>query len=98
MAVDLGLEPATPPAVLYHGTGASTAAAIERSGLLKMRRHHVHLSIDAATARTVGTRHGIPVVFLVDASAMARDGHVFYRSANDVWLVEHVPPQYLRRL
>ena len=43
-------------------------------------------------------RHGIPVVFLVDASAMARDGHVFYRSANDVWLVEHVPPQYLRRL
>jgi putative RNA 2'-phosphotransferase len=98
VAVDLGLEPATPPAVLYHGTGAGTAAAIERAGLQKMRRHHVHLSTDVATARMVGARHGMPVVFEVDAAAMARDGHTFYRSANGVWLVNSVPPQYLRRL
>ncbi|HEV2237138.1 MAG TPA: RNA 2'-phosphotransferase [Ktedonobacterales bacterium] len=97
VTVNLGLEPATPPAVLYHGTGAGSVPAIERAGLLKMRRQHVHLSADIATARTVGARHGVPVIFLVDTAAMARDSYVFYRSANGVWLVDHVPPAYLRQ-
>jgi RNA:NAD 2'-phosphotransferase (TPT1/KptA family) len=26
---------------------------------------------------------------------MARAGHLFFVSANDVWLAEHVPPEYL---
>ena len=30
-------------------------------------------------------------------AAMYRDGHTFYLSANGVWLVDVVPPQYLRR-
>ena len=63
----------------------------------KMDRHHVHLSADVETAHKVGGRHGKPVVFAIDAAAMARDGMVFYRSANGVWLVDHVPPTYLRR-
>jgi putative RNA 2'-phosphotransferase len=29
---------------------------------------------------------------------MAAEGHEFYLSANGVWLVESVPPQYLRML
>jgi putative RNA 2'-phosphotransferase len=63
-----------------------------------LRRHHVHLSADTDTATTVGKRHGSPVVFAVDAAAMRRAGHSFFRSANGVWLVEHVPPAYLRQL
>ncbi len=94
--VDLQLEPAVPPPVLYHGTGHAAVEAIRREGLRRMRRHHVHLSSDVATATTVGARHGRPVVFAVDAAAMHRAGFVFYRSANGVWLVERVPPQYLR--
>ena len=96
--VDLQLEPAEPPAVLYHGTGARSAAAIRRDGLRKLRRHHVHLSPDARTARRVGARHGEPVVFAVDAAAMRRAGHVFCRSGNGVWLTDHVPPEFLRPL
>ena len=96
--VDLQLEPAEPPALLYHGTGARSAAAIRRDGLRRMRRHHVHLSPDAQTARRVGARHGEPVVFAVDAAAMRRAGHVFYRSANGVWLTERVPSEFLRPL
>ncbi len=96
--VDLQLEVATPPSVLYHGTAASVADAIRVEGLRKMRRHHVHLSADTVTAERVGRRHGRPVVFLVDAAAMTRDGFTFYRSENGVWLVESVPPQYLREL
>src|SRR5262245_37891539 len=42
--VDLQLEPVTPPDVLYHGTGHATAGEILRTGLSRMKRHHVHLS------------------------------------------------------
>jgi putative RNA 2'-phosphotransferase len=98
VAVDLQLEPVEPPAVLYHGTGHGAAETITREGLRKMARHHVHLSSDRETARVVGARHGRPVVFAVDAAAMRAAGHLFYRSDNGVWLVDHVPPAYLRRL
>lgn len=98
VAVDLELEPATPPDVLYHGTSERAAASIEREGLKKIRRHHVHLSADVATARNVGARHGKPLVFGVDAAAMHAAGHQFYRSANGVWLVDTVPPAFLAPL
>jgi putative RNA 2'-phosphotransferase len=94
--VDLQLEPAAPPAVLYHGTAARFLDAILAEGLCKMARQHVHLSPDVATARKVGARHGTPAVLAMDAGAMSRDGFVFFCSANGVWLVEHVPARYLR--
>lgn len=96
--IDLQLAPMAPPEVLYHGTGRASVGAILRDGLRKMRRHHVHLSADIATAINVGTRHGVPTVFAVDAAAMVRDGCQFYRSDNGVWLTGGVPPLYLRIL
>lgn len=98
VAVDLQLEPQTPPGVLYHGTGARSIPQILQTGLLKMSRHHVHLSRDLETAWKVGTRHGRPVILTVDAMAMQDAGFTFYRSDNGVWLVEQVPPQYLQPL
>lgn len=94
--VALGYAPATAPALLYHGTVAAVRNAIERDGLSKMQRHHVHLSPDEATARIVGGRRGAPVILRIDAAAMQRDGYVFYCSDNGVWLTEHVPPKYIR--
>lgn len=96
--VNLELESVPPPAALYHGTSERALAAIEREGLKKMRRHHVHLSADVATARMVGARHGPPVVLNVDAAAMHAAGFAFFRSANGVWLVDEVPPAFLSRL
>lgn len=98
VAVDLGLAPATPPGVLYHGTGERAVASILAEGLRKMRRHHVHLSEEWETARRVGARHGRPVVFAVDAAALSRAGTSVFRSENGVWLVDAVPPRYLRVL
>lgn len=98
VAVDLQLEPATPPELLYHGTGRAAVASILREGLTKQRRHHVHLSAEVATAQNVGARHGPPVVLVVAAAAMAAAGHSFYRSANGVWLADAVPPAYLSPL
>lgn len=96
--VNLELEEAEPPAVLYHGTGSISEYAIRTYGLDKMRRHHVHLSADVETATKVGARHGKPVVFIVDTAAMKAEGWTFYRSGNGVWLVDSVPPQFLERM
>lgn len=93
--VDLGLAPADPPPVLWHGTVEPSLPAIRAGGLRPMGRHHVHLSPDEATARAVGARRGRPVVLRVDTAGMAAAGHRFWRSANGVWLVEAVPPEFL---
>ena len=94
--VDLQLMPAIPPEVLFHGTAVQIVDAILRDGLRKMQRHHVHLSKDIDTATRVGARHGRPVVFRVDAAAMAQKGIEFFVSANGVWLTDHVPPEFLQ--
>ena len=62
---------------------------------MRGRRHHVHLSEDAGTAEAVGRRYGRPVVLAVASGEMHRDGHPFFRSANGVWLAEHVPARYI---
>jgi putative RNA 2'-phosphotransferase len=93
--VDLQLESQIPPDVLYHGTGSKSLESILEQGLLKMSRHHVHLSTDIETAKHVGARHGKPIVLIVDAAKMAEDGFTFYCSDNDVWLVDNVAAQYL---
>lgn len=94
--VDLGLTPIAPPARLYHGTARRYLDSIMASGVHRGSRHHVHLSGDPGTARNVGSRHGSPVILVVDAAAMAADGHTFYRSANGVWLTDEIPAPYLR--
>lgn len=95
--VDLQLDPAIPPPTLYHGTIARSLDSIMREGLRPMRRQHVHLSPDIATARRVGARRGDPIVLVIDAAGLHAAGTTFYRSTNGVWLVDQVPPAYLRR-
>ena len=93
--VELGYEPAPPPPVLFHGTVGRFLESIRARGLLRGERHHVHLSATTDTAALVGQRRGRPVILEVKADAMARAGHPFFRSANGVWLTEHVPAEFL---
>jgi putative RNA 2'-phosphotransferase len=95
VTVDLGLEPRTPPELLFHGTASRFVDSIRASGLHAASRAHVHLSADPETARTVGQRHGSPVVLTVAAGRMHRDGRLFFRSANGVWLTDAVPAEYI---
>jgi putative RNA 2'-phosphotransferase len=96
VAVELGYTPQTPPETLYHGTAERNLASIRAQGLLKQQRHHVHLSANADTARQVGQRYGRPVVLVVNAGEMSRQGHTFYQSDNGVWLTDAVPPQFIQ--
>ena len=96
--MDLELLPLEPPEVLWHGTATRFSERIERQGLLPMQRQYVHLSDNRQTAAAVGSRHGKPVIYEIDARAMHRAGHAFYRSENGVWLTNAVPAEYLKRL
>lgn len=93
--VELGLAPAVPPDLLFHGTVERFLASIRAHGLWKGERHHVHLSALVETARAVGGRRGKPVVLRVRAKELAATGVPFFVSTNGVWLVETVPPAFL---
>ncbi len=96
--VDLQYEAATPPDLLFHGTATRFLESIFAQGLIKGNRHHVHLSTNRETMIQVGMRHGKPTVLEVNAKQMLADGHTFFVTGNEVWLTDHVPPQYLRQL
>lgn len=93
--VDLELPVQTPPEFLYHGTTISTLADIYKTGIKKMSRQQVHLSVDKETATRVGSRHGTPVILTIRTGDMHRDGIPFFISANGVWLTDHVPAKYI---
>ena len=96
MEVDLNYESKDPPPILYHGTATRFLESIQVQGLLKMQRHHVHLSAETKMTMQVGARHGKPVLLTILAADMHQAGHTFYLSTNGVWLVEHVPPNFIR--
>ena len=93
--VELGYMPSVPPDVLYHGTATKYLDSIIEQGLLKCKRHHVHMSTNKETMLQVGMRHGKPVLLLIDAKRMTADGHLFFVTGNHVWLTDLVPAEYL---
>ncbi|HGG05926.1 MAG TPA: RNA 2'-phosphotransferase [Aliiroseovarius sp.] len=96
--VDLGLVPVAAPEQLFHGTAKQNLESILSEGLKPQSRQYVHLSQDAETARSVGMRHGKPVILIVDAKLMQSDGIGIYLSENGVWLCDVVPAKYLATL
>jgi putative RNA 2'-phosphotransferase len=95
--VELEFESLTPPETLYHGTATKFLPSILETGIQRMKRHHVHLSSDTETAAKVGSRHGKLVILEVNTRAMVEEGFVFYRSENNVWLVDNVPVKFLNQ-
>jgi len=93
--VDLQYVPQTPPELLYHGTATRFLDSIRKDGLHRMERHDVHLSAETKVTLQVGGRHGKAVLLTIRAGEMHRAGHVFCVSANGVWLVKQVPPEFI---
>ncbi len=93
--VDLGYTPSQPPEYLYHGTAKKFLDNILAEGIKKRNRHHVHLSAEETTAKSVGSRHGSPVILKIPSALMAQAGIKFYVTKNKVWLTEYVNPKYI---
>lgn len=96
--VDVELEEVVPPEILYHGTGEKYVSSIDKQGLIPKSRLYVHISGDEDTAISVGRRHGKPVVYRIRSGEMHRDGFIFFRSVNGVWLTKEVPAKYLEKV
>lgn len=89
--------PGVPPAVLFHGTGASSAPAILANGLRPMQRQYVHLSTDRDTAYAVGRRKSAVVAVLVIRASEAHQRGVRFRLGNQmVWLADDIPHAFIR--
>lgn len=94
--VDLGLEPETPPEILYHGTAVKYLESIMQDGLKPRKRNFVHLSETIDMAEQVGSRHGVSVVLSVNSEAMVLNKYNFYKAKNGVWLTEDIPVQFIK--
>ncbi len=94
--VNLQFEPRIPPEFLYHGTATRFLEAIRLTGLQKMKRHHVHLSQETVMTLAVGSRHGKAVLLTINAGEMRQKGFEFFLSTNGVWLVDHVPAEFIQ--
>lgn len=93
--VDLQLTPAIPPQFLYHGTTESALDSIKAHGLQRRQRHHVHLGLDIEMTMKVAARRGRPHLLEIRSLEMHKEGYVFYQTANNVWLIEHVPAEFV---
>ncbi|WP_291147392.1 RNA 2'-phosphotransferase [Flavobacterium sp. UBA7680] len=96
ISVELNLAETEPSEYLYHGTVGKFMENIQKEGLKKMSRQHVHLSKDKETAIKVGSRRGVPQILTVRSGEMYRDGFKFYSSENNVWLTDEVPVRYIQ--
>lgn len=85
------LEFIEPPIVLYHRTHKIFLEKIFETGLLKMNRHHVHMTEDMFLNKTK------EILLVIDSKKMHEDGYKFLKTSNDVWLTDFVPPQYITK-
>lgn len=84
--------------VLFHGTTSDSAQKILAVGLKPMRRTFVHLSPTVEIAREVGLRRtSEPAVLIIDAKTAMRDGFLFYKVTDKVYLCGFLPPEYIKR-
>ena len=92
-------EDKNPPNELYHGTSLENYEKILNSGMIKcMNRAEVHLSSNEQKAKEVGSRHGKPIVLVIDCIAMKNDGFVFHKSEDDVYLTSNIDVKYIKKL
>ncbi|MBX8610467.1 RNA 2'-phosphotransferase [Pseudomonas cichorii] len=88
----------SPPLYLYHGTATRFLKYICDYGIVKGKRHHVHLTTDKLAAQEAGRRYGKAVVITVNSHAMDADGYVFFKAENGVWLTDSVPPIFINKI
>ena len=80
---------------LYHGTVERNLESISNSGLKKMKRNHVHLSIDEKTASKVGKRYGDDLIILkINWKSLIMEQNI-YISKNGVYLTDDVDVKHI---
>lgn len=85
-----------PVQLLYHGTSFIYSAVIEHEGLKPVNYDKVHLTADINVAYHYAAESSMPVICIVDAPQMVKDGFTFtHEASNAEWTVDYVPAKYL---
>lgn len=99
--VDLQLKPIVPE-VAIHGTYYDAWKSIEKLGLSRMTRQHVHLAQGLPGEVISGMRKSSQVFIYVNVEKAIEDGIVFYESENGVVLTNGIdgviPTKYFSRV
>ncbi len=98
----LEVEPDLPteniPERLYYPVTQEEAGIVLEVGLKPSDRRKVHLSKTAEDARSAGSvRTPDPIVLEIDAQRARAEGLVIRKAGKTVYVVDRVPPEYLRR-
>lgn len=96
--VNIKFATPTPPAVLWHGTTEEALPAILKTGLLPMKRQHVHLSATKEQAEIVGSRRKGKLVLLSVDTAVLRTHTELMMAENGVWLADFVPVECIKEV
>lgn len=94
-SVNITLNKLIPPTYFYHGTAQRFIDSIKEQGLISKDRQYVHLTENKDTALSVGTRYGKPEILIINALEMHNSGFNFFQAENGVWLVKHVPVDFI---
>ncbi|MGA9840580.1 MAG: RNA 2'-phosphotransferase [Thermoplasmata archaeon] len=96
--VELDLPTENIPDQLFYPVTEEEVAIVLEVGLKPSDRKKVHLSRTAGDAHSAGSvRTPKPVVLEIDARRARSDGIVIMQAGKTVFLVDKVPPEYLRR-
>jgi putative RNA 2'-phosphotransferase len=96
--IQLDLPTENIPDELFFPVTADEASIVLEVGLKPTDRRKVHLSRTAADARAAGAvRTPEPVILAVDARQARVSGLVIMQAGKTVFLVDQVPPEYLKR-
>ena len=93
--VSIEYQELTPPATLYHGTAKKYLNTILSEGLKPQSRNFVHLSENHDVARSVGQRHGEPIILHIETAKILQNGGIFYKAQNGIWLTKFIAPEYI---
>jgi len=90
---------------VIHGTYKNIWKQIEKQGLSRMGRNHIHFTTQLPSEGQVisGMRQSCNVFIYVDAIRAIQDGYTFYKSANGVILCPGnekgiLPPKYIKSI
>jgi putative RNA 2'-phosphotransferase len=99
LELDLDLPTEDIPDRLYFPVTAEESGIVLEVGLRPTDRKKVHLSKTADDARAAGVvRTPEPIILEVDAKRARDEGIVIQKAGKTVYLVDQVPPVFLRRL
>lgn len=95
--VELDLPTRGTPELLYYPTTKEEKDVLLETGLMPSDRKKVHLSRTLVSAIIAGkVRDPEPLIFEVNAKAMTDAEMVIMKAGNTVFVVDSVPPEYLR--